>query len=89
MWTQPTVFLICVAGFLAVGATDTRAQVFTGSDAQRRCHTLLTCNFKRGGAYRGCLSSYSCRSCRVVRARCRIAGKRGHCRRLRCGWEGS
>ena len=54
---------------------------------QRDCQTLLTCNFKKGGSYRGCLSSYSCRSCDFVIAKCSIAGSKGKvCRQLRCGW---
>ena len=53
---------------------------------QRDCQTLLTCNFKRGGAYRGCLSSYSCRTCRFVAARCQSGDRRRTCRQLRCSW---
>ena len=54
---------------------------------QRDCQTVLTCNYAKGGSYRGCLSSYSCRTCRFVTARCSIAGGgRKVCRELRCGW---
>jgi len=53
---------------------------------QRDCQTLLNCRFTKGGSYRGCVSSYSCRVCRFVPARCQIAGKGGLCRRLRCTW---
>jgi hypothetical protein len=49
----------------------------------------VTCNFKRGGHWRGCLSSYSCRSCRFVSAPCAIGGAKGRvCRRLDCDWSG-
>ncbi len=55
--------------------------------AQRDCQTIRTCNFRKGGSYRGCLSSYSCRVCRFVKVSCK--GMRGgSCQRLRCGWGG-
>ncbi|WP_334145469.1 hypothetical protein [Hyphomicrobium sp.] len=46
----------------------------------RDCQTIITCNFKKGGSYRGCLSSYSCRVCRFVASGPTIGGtrKRGH-----------
>ncbi|MGB4867021.1 MAG: hypothetical protein WBP38_14105 [Hyphomicrobium sp.] len=54
---------------------------------QRDCQTVLTCNYSKKGSYRGCLSSYSCRTCRFVTAKCSIAGSAGKvCRELRCGW---
>lgn len=52
----------------------------------RDCQTILNCNFTRGGRYRGCVSSYSCRTCSFVPSRCSIAGKRGKCQELRCSW---
>jgi len=55
---------------------------------QRDCQTIRTCNFRRGGSYRGCLSSYSCRVCRFVRASCKSRGRRRTCRKLRCTWGG-
>jgi hypothetical protein len=76
-------------GVGGMGVHEARAQTTTFSDAQRRCHTIITCRFKKGGAYRGCLSSYSCRRCRLVRANCKIGRNRGGCRRLRCEWAGS
>ena len=60
------------------------AQVLNG---QRDCKTLLTCNYSKTGSFRGCLSSYSCRSCRFVPATC--TGTRPgetSCSRLRCSW---
>ena len=53
---------------------------------QRDCQTILTCNFKRGGSFRGCLSSYSCRVCRTVPARCSVGSRRGVCHQVRCSW---
>lgn len=56
---------------------------------QRDCQTLLTCQFARGGSYRGCVSSYSCRRCDFVTSKCTIAGVRGKvCRKLKCSWGG-
>jgi len=54
----------------------------------RDCQTIRTCRFKKGGDFRGCISTFSCRVCRFVTARCRIAGKSQNCRRLRCSWGG-
>jgi hypothetical protein len=70
-------------------APDLRAQEGPGGliNPQRDCQTIRTCNFRKGGSYRGCLSSYSCRACRFVRVPCK--GLRGGtCQRLRCGWGG-
>lgn len=73
------------AGFLASSAL---AQVGPRGviDPGRDCQTIRTCNFKKGGAYRGCLSSYSCRTCKWVKARCEIEGRGRTCRRLVCTW---
>jgi len=75
-----------LAGAMLVGPA--RAQEGPGGiiNPQRDCQTVRTCNFRRGGSYRGCLSSYSCRVCRFVRVSCN--GGRGTCEMLRCGWGG-
>lgn len=53
----------------------------------RDCKSITTCNFKRTGSYRGCLSSYSCRVCEFQPARCSIGGARAKvCERLVCRW---
>ena len=52
----------------------------------RDCQTLLSCNFTKGGKYRGCVSSYSCRVCRFVRAKCTVGARRGVCEKLVCSW---
>jgi hypothetical protein len=60
-----------------------------GLDLNKDCQTIRTCNFAKGGAYRGCLSSYSCRVCTFVAARCRVDGGNGGqrtCQQLRCSW---
>jgi hypothetical protein len=72
-------------GLLAL-AGEASAQP-AGLDAQRDCQTIRTCNFARNGAYRGCLSSYSCRVCRFVRASCFVDGSRRTCQQLRCSWS--
>ena len=57
--------------------------------SQKDCQTIRTCNFARGAEVRGCLSSYSCRSCRFV-PRCQtIAGKRVCDYQAQCGWRGA
>jgi hypothetical protein len=55
--------------------------------SQRDCQTVRTCNFSRGGLYRGCLSSYTCRVCRPVATSCRVGGgPRRVCQEMRCNW---
>jgi hypothetical protein len=54
--------------------------------SQRDCQTIRTCNFGRGGSYRGCLSSYSCRVCSFVRASCYVDGTRKVCQEMKCRW---
>jgi hypothetical protein len=54
----------------------------------RDCQTIRSCNYRRGGLYRGCISTYTCRVCEFVTARCRIDGHKGTCRELRCTWGG-
>lgn len=82
------VAMLAVALVAMLGAAGVSAQQGPGGlvNPQRDCQTILTCNFKRGGSYRGCLSSYSCRSCRFVPARCSVGNRRGVCQQVRCGW---
>lgn len=55
----------------------------------RDCQTITTCRFTKGGSYRGCLSSYSCRVCKYVPVPCKIAGDKGKtCRTSVCTWGG-
>lgn len=83
-----------VIGTLAIVASisaggQAMAQVGPGGaiNPNRDCQTVLTCNFRKDGSYRGCLSSYSCRQCRFVAARCSVGGaRRGTCQRLQCSW---
>lgn len=77
---------------LAAGSSaPASAQQAVGIDPGRDCQTIRTCNFSRRGAYRGCLSSYSCRICRPQRVRCSpsdIASGRRQCTELICTWGG-
>ena len=88
---QRLALLGIVAASALAGATlvdAARAQEGPGGiiNPQRDCQTVRTCNFRRGGSYRGCLSSYSCRVCRFVRVSSK--GASGSCQMLRCGWGG-
>ena len=81
------VFVACAA--LLSGTLAAAAQTVPGQPHQGRdCQTVRTCNFARGATVRGCLSSYSCRSCRFVAADCVVGSGQGTCQRLRCSWNG-
>jgi hypothetical protein len=54
-------------------------------DATRDCQTLLKCNYAKGGSFRGCISAYTCKTCRFVPAKCTVAGER-RCHKMQCGW---
>lgn len=72
-------------------STPASAQTIGTDPSNKRCQTLLTCNYTRGGQYRGCLSSYTCRICRPQRVRCTasdIASGRRLCTELVCTWGG-
>ena len=92
-WAGTARGLLAVA-WLAVAplalATAAEAQTAGGAPpSQKICNTIRTCNFNRNAEVRGCLSSYSCRSCRFV-PRCQtIAGRRLCDFQARCGWRGA
>ena len=58
-----------------------------GVNTSRDCQTLRTCNFTRNGKPRGCLSSYTCRTCKMVAVKCNIGG-RTVCSEMVCRWGG-
>jgi hypothetical protein len=64
------ILLLALAAFVSLaGAGDwARAQEGPGGylNPGRDCQTITTCRFQKGGSYRGCLSSYSCRVCKFV-----------------------
>jgi hypothetical protein len=73
---------------LAAGLPErASAQQAVGIDPGRDCQTVRTCDFSRTGRVRGCLSSYTCRTCRLVTARCTLAG-RSRCQEVVCTWGG-
>ncbi|MEQ1650057.1 MAG: hypothetical protein ABL898_15865 [Hyphomicrobiaceae bacterium] len=77
------------AVLLALAPVPATAQTTPGTNPQGRdCKTILTCNFTRGAAVRGCLSSYSCRTCDLVPTRNRIGNAPGSTRQFSCNWGG-
>lgn len=72
---------------LADASSPVSAQQAVGIDPGRDCQTVRTCNFSRTARVRGCLSSYTCRTCRLVAARCSLAG-RTRCQEMVCTWGG-
>ncbi len=76
---------VVAASAFAMTAESARAQP-AGLDAGKDCHVIRKCNYRRGGAYRGCISAYSCKQCQFVPANCTVDGQRKVCRQLRCGW---
>lgn len=87
-WRGAAVAVVLMVAGIA-GGGPACAQVGPGGaiNPNRDCQTVLTCNFRKDGSYRGCLSSYACRQCRFVAARCSIGGaRRRTCQRLQCSW---
>ena len=88
-----SVRLSCAGLALAITASLAQAQTLPPSalvspPSRKDCQVVRTCNFARDAEVRGCLSSYSCRSCRFV-PRCQtIAGKRVCDYQAQCGWRG-
>ena len=79
-------FAACLAlGAIALSLGEAQAQQ---TPQGRDCQTVRTCSFSRTAAVRGCLSSYTCRVCRLVASRCDIGGTAGTCRAVRCSWGG-
>jgi hypothetical protein len=83
IWTLGLV----ACSLFALGAYEVQAQP-SGLNGGRDCQVVRSCNFGRGGIYRGCLSSYTCRTCRLVASSCFVDGSRRVCQRMRCTWGG-
>lgn len=83
------VLAAALAGAIAAGSAA-MAQEGPGGllNPQRDCQTIRTCNYREGGSFRGCISTYSCRVCRLVPASCKGLGPRNTCQKLRCTWGG-
>jgi hypothetical protein len=78
-----------VAGLAGAHAQSTAPAFGQGPGTQGRdCQTVRTCNFARGAEVRGCLSSYTCRTCKFVQSNCRIGATQGPCQKLSCTWGG-
>ena len=83
-----------VLATLLLGATALSAQTALAPDGPgvtnqgRDCQTVRTCNFSRDAEVRGCLSSYTCRRCRFVQAKCSIGAGQGPCQKLQCSYGG-
>jgi hypothetical protein len=80
---------------MALVAVTTLAQtpalaqsVAPGIDAGRDCQTIRRCNFTKTGTFRGCISAYSCRTCKIERANCTFDAGAGRktCNTLSCSW---
>lgn len=75
---------------IAVAAMASLAQAQQGPGGQvnpeRDCQTVVACNFTKGGSYRGCISAYSCRVCKLVTARCTVGSAQKRCQEFRCSW---
>lgn len=88
---QVAVSLIGAGAFTlgaAIGLSPAGAQQAPGVNPGRDCQVVRTCNFARGAEVRGCLSSYTCRTCRFVKARCTVGNRTGRCEELVCSWGG-
>lgn len=87
---QPILGFLAVAVMMSAGLASDRAVAQAGPNGlinpNRDCQTILRCNFARSGSYRGCISAYSCRVCKLVRANCAIGNVRANCERMRCSW---
>jgi hypothetical protein len=78
-----------VMGLASAQAQSTAPVFGQGPGPQgRECQTVRTCNFARGAEVRGCLSSYTCRTCKFVQSNCRIGSSQGPCQKLSCTWGG-
>ena len=80
--------LALVAMSMIVIAPTTASAQPAGLKVGRDCQVVRTCNYARGGSYRGCLSSFTCRVCRFVPSRCYVDGSQRVCQRMRCSWGG-
>jgi hypothetical protein len=83
----PTAVLGLAIAVLALTAPAAAQQGPGGLvNPQRDCQTVVSCRFAKGGSYRGCISAYSCRVCRLVADRCSVGAVAGKCQRFRCSW---
>jgi hypothetical protein len=81
-----TLVALAAASLVSSGAGFAQEGPGGAINPGRDCQTVTTCQFARGGSYRGCLSSYSCRVCRFVASTCTISGVRKRCHKSVCTW---
>ena len=74
-------------GSALAGGWSVQASAQQALNLERDCKVLRTCNFTRNGQPRGCLSSYTCRTCKMVPVKCNIGG-RTKCQEFICSWGG-
>lgn len=81
-------FLAAAVAMMLTVAPRADAQSGPGGaiDPSRDCQTIRQCRFTKGGDFRGCISAYTCRSCRFVKAACTISGRERTCQEMRCSW---
>jgi hypothetical protein len=79
-------FAMATIGWLMLALPVAAQQVQSQPNGGRDCQVVRTCNFTKGGTFRGCLSSYSCKTCRMVASRCSVGTARNTCQELRCDW---
>ena len=77
-----------VGALLSAEAQSAPGLAVGPADQGRNCQTIRTCNFARTASVRGCLSSYTCRTCRFVLSKCAVGNAEGACQRMRCSWGG-
>jgi hypothetical protein len=87
-WLLPAAATALLAMSASLAPLSAQSGPLGIATAQRDCQTIRTCSFTRGGSFRGCLSSYTCRVCRFVPARCEIGGRKTNCQEMRCTWGG-
>jgi hypothetical protein len=51
----------------ALALTPAASVQAAGLEAGKICQVIRSCNFARNAEVRGCLSSYSCRQCQLVK----------------------
>ncbi|MBA4171069.1 MAG: hypothetical protein C0511_00070 [Hyphomicrobium sp.] len=85
---RPTVLLSLPVLALTVMATAAMAQQGPGGQINpgRDCQTVVACKFAKSGSYRGCISAYSCRVCKLVASRCNVGASSRKCQEFRCSW---
>ena len=81
-----SLMLICASSALTAGPVLAQEGPGGAINPGRDCQTITTCNFTKGGSFRGCVSSYSCRVCRFVAASCVVGGTRKRCFQSVCTW---